>query len=42
LIEGWQVLSYKDIKLAYWDYAKNNDILPTCEYGKYIKISDLN
>lgn len=42
LLEWWEVYSYKDIKLAYWDYAKNNDILPTCEYGKYIKIWDLD
>ena len=41
LIEEWKVWTYSDIKQAYWNYAKNNWLLPSCQYWKYVTISDL-
>jgi hypothetical protein len=41
LVEWRDIGSYSDIKKAYWDYAKDNDKLATCEYGSYVKIWDL-
>jgi energy-coupling factor transporter transmembrane protein EcfT len=41
LVEWWSVWTYNDIKQTYWNYAKNNGLLPDCQYGKYVKISDL-
>lgn len=42
LAEEWSVWKYTDIKQAYWAYAKNNWLLPSCEYWEYVKIWDLN
>lgn len=42
LVEEWKVWTYSDIKQAYWNYAKDNGLLPDCQYGKYVKIWDLN
>ena len=41
LVEEWNVWKYSDIKQAYWNYAKNNWLLPDCQYGKYITLRDL-
>jgi len=41
LAEEWNVWIYSDIKQAYWNYARNNGLLPDCKYGDYVKISDL-
>lgn len=41
LEEKRSVWTYSDIKQAYWDYAKNNGLLPSCSYWSYVKISDL-
>lgn len=41
LAEWRNVWKYTDIKQTYWNYAKNNGLLPSCQYGKYVKISDL-
>lgn len=42
LAEEWNVWKYTDIKQTYWVYAKNNWLLPSCEYWEYVKIWDLN
>ena len=39
LAQDWNVWNYTDIKQAYWNYAKNNGLLPNCEYGKYVTLS---
>ena len=36
LVEEWKVWTYSDIKLAYWNYAKDNGLLPDCQYGEYV------
>ena len=41
LTEWRNVWSYKNIKTAYWNYAKNNDKLSNCKYGEYTKLWDL-
>lgn len=41
LVEWRNVWTYTDIKQTYWNYARNNWLLPDCQYGKYVKISDL-
>ena len=41
LAEEWTVWKYSDIKQAYWNYAKDNWLLPDCQYGKYVKFSDI-
>ena len=41
LAQEWNVWTYSDIKQAYWNYAKNNGLLPGCDYWKHIKIWDL-
>lgn len=41
LVEGRPVSSYGDIKTLYWNYASQNDKLPTCDYGDYVVLWDL-
>jgi len=41
LVEWRSVWTYWDIKLAYWNYAEENDLLPSCEYGEYLTVGDL-
>jgi hypothetical protein len=41
LVEEWNVWTYSDIKQAYWAYAKNNWLLPSCDYWEYVKFRDL-
>jgi len=41
LTEWRNVWSYKNIKTAYWNYAKNNNKLSDCKYGEYTKLWDL-
>lgn len=41
LVENWNVPSYSDIKQAYWNYAKNNDKLPSCSYWKFLTLADI-
>ena len=42
LVEEWNVWTYSDIKQAYWAYAKNNWLLPNCQYGKYVTLRVIN
>ena len=42
LAEEWKVWTYTDIKQAYRNYAKNNGLLPDCQYGKYVTLSVIN
>lgn len=41
LVEKWNIPSYSDIKQAYWNYAKNNNKLPSCSYWKFLTLADL-
>jgi len=41
LAEWRSVWSYSDIKLAYWNYAEDNNLLPSCDYWEYLTIGDL-
>lgn len=41
LVEEWGVWKYSDVKQAYWNYAKDNWLLPSCGYGKYVILRDL-
>lgn len=41
LAEWRNVWKYSDIKQAYWNYAQNNWLLPSCGYWNYVKIWDL-
>ena len=36
LVEEWNVWKYTDVKQAYWNYAKDNWLLPDCQYGEYL------
>ena len=36
LVEEWNVWKYTDVKQAYWNYAKNNWLLPDCQYWEYV------
>ncbi len=38
LAENWNVWTYSDIKQAYWNYAKDNWLLPDCQYWKYVTL----
>ena len=42
LVEEWKVGTYTDIKQAYWNYAKNNWLLPSCQYWEYVTLSIIN
>ena len=42
LAEEWNVWKYTDIKQAYRSYAKNNWLLPNCQYGKYVTLRVIN
>ena len=42
LVEEWNVWTYSDIKQAYWAYAKNNWLLPSCQYGEYVTLRVIN
>lgn len=41
LVEEWNVWKYVDVKQAYWNYAKENWLLPSCDYGKHVVLRDL-
>lgn len=42
LAEEWNVWKYTDIKQAYRSYAKDNWLLPNCQYGKYVTLRVIN
>lgn len=41
LVEEWSVWKYSDVKQAYWNYAKENWLLPNCGYWKHVILRDL-
>lgn len=42
LVEDWSVIQGSDIKKSYWNYAKSNNKLPTCNYWEFLTMAELN